>query len=156
MNRSRGEKVCVRGGWRCKKFCWPEGRRTAAAASHEQNGSKAFARAAAGWLASGRCLTPSRALNDDGTQTRQDEALSQRRQLESLFAKDTADAYRVFETMEHFLRQPEHLQGQLQVQLGDSTQVTVALQKKKKKEKKSLSARLFVVGSVMRTFFVCV
>lgn len=54
---------------------------------------------------------------------RQDEALSQRRQLESLFAKDTADAYRVFDTMEHFLRQPEHLRGQLQVQLGAATQV---------------------------------
>ena len=54
---------------------------------------------------------------------RQDEALSQRRQLESLFAKDTADAYRVFDTMEHFLRQPEHLRGQLQVQLGGATQV---------------------------------
>lgn len=52
----------------------------------------------------------------------QDEALSQRRQLEALFAKDTADAYRVFDTMEHFLRQPEHLTGQLQVQLGDATQ----------------------------------
>lgn len=54
---------------------------------------------------------------------RQDEALSQRLQLESLFAKDTADAYRVFDTMEHFLRQPEHLRGQLQVQLGGATQV---------------------------------
>lgn len=53
----------------------------------------------------------------------QDEALSQRRQLELLFEKDTADAYRVFDTMEHFLRQPEHLRGQLQVQLGDATQV---------------------------------
>lgn len=53
----------------------------------------------------------------------QDEALSQRRQLQSLFAKDTADAYRVFDTMEHFLRQPEHLRGQLQVQLGGATQV---------------------------------
>lgn len=49
--------------------------------------------------------------------------MSQRRQLESLFAKDTADAYRVFDTMEHFLRQPEHLRGQLQVQLGGATQV---------------------------------
>eukprot|EP00903_Cladosiphon_okamuranus_P011981 g11252.t1 len=55
-------------------------------------------------------------------ETSQDEALSQRRQLESLFAKDTADTYRVFDTMEHFLRQPEHLRGQLQVQLGGTTQ----------------------------------
>ncbi|CAM9157835.1 unnamed protein product [Hapterophycus canaliculatus] len=55
-------------------------------------------------------------------ETTPDEALSQRRQLEVLFEKDTADAYRVFHTMEHFLRQPEHLRGQLQVQLGDATQ----------------------------------
>lgn len=54
----------------------------------------------------------------------QDEALSQRRELEALFFKDTADAYRVFDTMEHFLCQPEHLRGQLQVQLGDETQVS--------------------------------
>lgn len=53
----------------------------------------------------------------------QDEALSQRRELEALFAKDTADAYRVFGTLEHFLCQPRHLRGQLQVQLGDATQV---------------------------------
>lgn len=44
-----------------------------------------------------------------------------------LFEKDTADAYRVFDTMEHFLRQPEHLRGQLQVQLGDATQVSVGV-----------------------------
>ncbi|CAM9343551.1 unnamed protein product [Scytosiphon promiscuus] len=55
-------------------------------------------------------------------ETTPDEALSQRRQLELLFEKDTADAYRVFDTMGHFLRQPEHLRGQLQVQLGDATQ----------------------------------
>lgn len=54
----------------------------------------------------------------------QDEALSQRRELEALFFKDTADAYRVFDTMEHFLCQPEHLRGQLQVQLGEATQVS--------------------------------
>ncbi|CAN0008732.1 unnamed protein product [Ectocarpus sp. 6 AP-2014] len=57
-------------------------------------------------------------------ETTQDEALSQRRQLETLFGKDTADAYRVFDTMEHFLRQPEHLRGQLQVQLGETTQAS--------------------------------
>ncbi|CAN0476510.1 unnamed protein product, partial [Ectocarpus sp. 8 AP-2014] len=45
--------------------------------------------------------------------------------LETLFGKDTADAYRVFDTMEHFLRQPEHLRGQLQVQLGETTQANL-------------------------------
>ncbi|CAM9809740.1 unnamed protein product [Laminaria digitata] len=57
-------------------------------------------------------------------ETTQDEALSQRRHLEALFAKDTADAYRVFDTMEHFLCQPEHFRGQLQVQLGEATQAS--------------------------------
>lgn len=55
-------------------------------------------------------------------ETPQEEALSQRTQLEALFAKDTADAFRVFDTLEHFLCQPEHLRGQLQVQLGYDTQ----------------------------------
>lgn len=59
----------------------------------------------------------------------QDEALSQRRELEALFFKDTADAYRVFDTIEHFLCQPEHLRGQLQVQLGEETQVRTLLTK---------------------------
>lgn len=57
----------------------------------------------------------------------QEEALSQRTQLEALFAKDTADAFRVFDTLEHFLCQPEHLRGQLQVQLGYDTQVSKGL-----------------------------
>lgn len=49
--------------------------------------------------------------------------MSQGSQLEELFYKDTADAFRVFDTMEHFLCQPEYLRGQIQVQLGSATQV---------------------------------
>lgn len=53
----------------------------------------------------------------------QDEAQNQKRQLEALFVKDTADAFCVFDSMEHFLCQPEYLRGQLQVQLDEPTQV---------------------------------
>ncbi|CAM9808393.1 unnamed protein product [Ascophyllum nodosum] len=55
-------------------------------------------------------------------ETTQDEALNQKRQLEALFDKETVDAYRVFNSMEHFLCQPEYLRGQLQVQIDDPTQ----------------------------------
>lgn len=61
------------------------------------------------------------------TPAAQEEALSQRSQLEALFTKDTVDAYRVFDTIEHFLCQPEYLRGQIQVQLGYATQVSQQL-----------------------------
>ncbi|CAM9919276.1 unnamed protein product [Discosporangium mesarthrocarpum] len=47
-----------------------------------------------------------------------EEALTQQACLEALVQKDTADLYQVFDTLEHYLCQPEYLRGQINVQLG--------------------------------------